>query len=200
MAFEIGYIFAVVITVSIFSLAVKENIVVSVVEHLAIAIGGAYVGVLTIRFLLDSWWKPMISGPDYTLLVPLVLGILMYGNLSRDYRWVARYPTSLIVGTFLGLGIRATIGTQIIKQIAATAKPLATGDMLTNFNNLVMIICVISTMLYFVFVIEEKGAFKQVKTFGRLILMFAFGATFGNQIMGIFTRLIDRVLTLLGIL
>ena len=42
MMLTVEYILAVAITLAIFSLALKENISVSIVEHLAIAVGGGY--------------------------------------------------------------------------------------------------------------------------------------------------------------
>jgi hypothetical protein len=55
-------------------------------------------------------------------------------------------------------------------------------------------------MLYFIFMIEERGAvFKPVKMAGRYLIMFAFGASFGGQMMGVFSRIIERIYSILGV-
>ena len=96
-----------------------------------------------------------------------------------------------LVGIGTGMAIRGTIGSQIVEQIRATLIAPNT------FNNIVIIVGVLTTMAYFFFSWEQKGILGPAARLGRIIMMVTFGASFGNTVMGRMSLLIDRLQFLL---
>ena len=56
-----------------------------------------------------------------------------------------------------------------------------------------MLIGVISTLTYFFFSVEHRGAIGGVSKIGIVFLMIGFGSAFGNTVMGRVSLLIQRI-------
>jgi len=62
----------------------------------------------------------------------------------------------------------------------------------------VILVATVFSLYFFFFSAGYTGVHGKLKRVSRMFLMLAFGASFGNMVMGVVTRLIDRFIFLLG--
>ncbi len=136
-----------------------------------------------------------LAGGQWSLLIPIIIGILMYTRFFPKIAWMNRYGMALIVSSGAALGLRAAIQTQFLDQIAAMFVPF------NNINNVILTVGALCVITYFFFLKKNadrfSGSLKVVPHLGRLVMMVAFGATFGTTVMGRVSLLINRVQFLL---
>ena len=127
--------------------------------------------------------QPLMTG-SISVALALLLGALLFTRFSRQYSWVSIYPMALIIGIGTGLFLTGYIQSSIVKQILATI-PLFSGG---NINDFIVGISVLLVMSYFIYTMTGSAgkALTTTGKVGRLILMTAIGALFGQSA---FTRL-----------
>ncbi len=177
----------------------KENPVYRFAEHLYIAVMLAVS--LTVNFsnVMRMCITPMMQG-DITMIVPLVMGLMIYAMLIPEYRWVSRYPIALLVGAGFGLGIRGSIGPNIQDAIVSTITRPTDGGAMAWINFLYIAVGLICSVLYFLLTYEHSGALQAPTRIGRLFIMVALGAYFGNTVLFRFTMLTGRAQFFLQVL
>lgn len=178
-------------TVAVLSFVIKENPGYRVAESLLIGTSAAHafvMGVINIRRLAVN---PLLEG-KWLMIIPIILGLLLFTRLSKQLMWLSLYPISFIVGLGLGMTLRGAIFAQFLSQIKATMVPL------NSINNLIIIVGTTAVLLFFYFTRERKGLFGSYVRIGRWIMMVAFGATFGDSVMMAMTLLIGRLQFLYG--
>ena len=191
----IGTWIAATLTIAILSFLYRDNPLYRFAEHL-------YVGVSAGFWVIYAWAfdvKPMLvdrffqsTGVEkWILIVPAVLGIIMLSRWIPKYGWLSRLPISFTVGIGAGLGITAGIQGFIMPQIQATLLPL------NSVNNILIVVGFITTIFYFYFSREHKGALGVSSRIGIIFIMVAFGASFGYTVMARISLLIGRVYFLL---
>ena len=79
----------------------------------------------------------------------------------------------------------------VLPQVRSTFLNVAT------FSGIVMVLGVVSTLIYFYFSKEHKGAFGFVAKIGIWFIMVSFGASFGYTVMARVSLLIGRAQFLL---
>jgi len=131
------------------------------------------------RSLMSTALTP-ISGGRVLLAIPVIIGLLAFTRLTR-FRWLARYPITILsgigIGLFFGLNLRA----QIINPIALTIKDVVTGTP-DRFSSIIMIIGVVTVLTYFLYSARYSNTFHQprgrlyyVMRLGRVIFMISIG-------------------------
>jgi hypothetical protein len=191
----IGTWIAAILTLSIFSFLYKDNLFYKLAEHI-------YVGVSAGFWVLYIWefdvkpllWDRFISETGlerYILLIPALLGAVMLTRWFPKISWVSRYAIAFTVGIGAGLGITGSIHGFILPQMKGTLLPL------TNPNNIILVVGVVTTILYFFFSREHKGALGGAARVGIVFVMVSFGASFGYTIMARISLLIGRIYFLL---
>lgn len=166
-----------------YSFLYKENYLFRFAEHTTLGISIGYAASQLYKSLIESGIAK-IQGGATIYIIPLLIGLLMYGQLSSRTRWTSRYPLAIAVGSGLGLSVRGEIESHFIAQIIATSAPMfAPGDALGTFNSLLMVIGTLTSVSFFVFTREHKGSWNIVTRIGRLFLVIGFGALFANTIM-----------------
>ncbi len=193
---EIEFMLGAVLTLMTFTIALKENPVSRLVEHMALGIGGGYAALMAIKYV---WDKGSVASAqsDYTLIITLLLGFLLYARFSKKMAHLSRIPVAVMIGTLLGLASRAALDTQVIRQIDAAMNAPSKFAPLDVFNFVVMLASTLCVLSYFIFMFSPTGRAGPLKNLGRYMLLVGFGATFGNMIMGVFSRLVDRLIYLL---
>lgn len=171
---------------AIFSLLVKENPVYRVAEHIFLGVATGNALVVGFNTLKGSAFRPLADGKT-ALVIPVILGVLLYTRYFKNLAWVSRIPMAVLIGVGTGAAVRATIWDNLLKQIAATAVPL------NSLNNIILVLGVLTGISYFFFTKELKGQLQVVPRVGRWVMMVAFGASFGNAAMGRLTILIGRI-------
>ena len=128
---------------------------------------------------------------NITYIIPLILGIFMILRLVPSLSWLARFSIAYIVGMISGLKLYSFLNSNILMQV----KDLGINSDASSwiiFNQLLIIIGVISGLIYFFFSMEHKGFIGKVSKIGIFYLMIKFGASFGFAVMGRISLLIGR--------
>jgi hypothetical protein len=191
----IGTWIAAGLTLAIFSFLYKDNPFYKFAEHLYVGVSAAFAILYTWQF--DVWpmlVEPMVLGRGavsaldrWILAVPTAFGLLMLSRWIPKVSWLSRWAIALTVGIAAGLGITGQIQGILLPQVAGTLVPL------TSFDNILMVVGVISTLVYFYFSIAQKGAVKVGSRLGMIFIMVAFGASFGYTVMARISLLIGRL-------
>jgi hypothetical protein len=191
----IGTWIAATLTIAIFSFLYRDNPLYRLAEHLYVGVSAGFWVIYTWAFdvkpmLVDRFFQS--TGVEkWILIVPAVLGIIMLSRWIPKYGWLSRLPISFTVGIGAGLGITAGIQGFIMPQIQATLLPL------NSINNILIVVGFITTIFYFYFSREHKGALGVSSRIGIIFIMVAFGASFGYTVMARISLLIGRVYFLL---
>ncbi|QOR34803.1 hypothetical protein IMX26_15280 [Clostridium sp. 'deep sea'] len=179
-------------TLGLMSFTIKENPFYRFVEHVYVGIGAAHSLVMGWESLKTTAFTPIATG-NYLKLIPVIIGLLLYTRFAKGAIWMSRYPLAILVGIGTGLTIKGTIGAQIINQIQATILPL------NSINNVIIVFGVITVLMFFYFTRKnDNKIFNASSKVGRYVMMIAFGALFGNAVMGRMSLMIGRVQFLLG--
>jgi hypothetical protein len=151
-------------------------------------------GITTIR----GYCSVPLSKGDFSVLIPIIVGLLLYATLSKKYLWISRWPTALMVGTATGLAVRGFLATFVFGQIIGTIGfATIAKDPLTTINNALMIILTICTFAYFLFTIPARGLLKVTNRVGRAAMMVAFGAVIGYRLLSSMAQVMQRLIFLL---
>jgi len=195
MSQDVGVWVAVVFTFAMISLAFfKENPVYRLGEHIFIGIGAGHAVVVGVTLIRTSGWQPLVQKGQVALIIPLVLGLLLFARYVKRYAQWAKPSMAIILASGAALGLRGTISTQFLDQIRATFVPL------NDINNLLLVLGVIATLGYFFFTeMYNKvltGPLSTVPRLGRYVMMIAFGASFASAGAGFLSKLIARIMFL----
>lgn len=177
----------------------KENVTYRFAEHIFIGIFLAINLVVNFTNVIRICVTPLLGG-DFMMIVPLVMGIMIYTMLIPEYRWISRYPIAVLVGAGFGLGMRGVIKPSILDAIVSTITAPSTGAMMDWVNFLYIAVGLISSILYFLLTYEHTGALQAPTRIGRLFIMIGLGAYFGNTVLFRFTMLTGRAQFFLQVL
>ncbi len=141
--------------------------------------------------LVRSWAVPGHSAakPDWLYLVPLGLGIMMLWRLAPVGGWISRWPLAFFVGLMAGVNLVTVFKADFVQQIANTILPLVviapdrSFDPWGSLKNIAILVSVVSSLTYFFFSVEHKGAVGFVARIGVCVLMITFGFSFGFTVM-----------------
>jgi hypothetical protein len=190
----IGTLLATVLTFVVFSFLYRDNKIYKLVEHIYLGFAIGVSAVMAKANVVSTAWNPAMQGA-WIWLLPIVVGLLFCFYFSRKYFWVSRLPVALLVGGATGLAISGAVKAQILDQIRGTVTlPLLTApDTMTAVNNLLTILGVVSTILFFFFSRERKGMMGNAMLLGRIFVIVSLGASFGFIVMARMSLLIGRL-------
>ena len=200
----LGVWLAAALTLAIFSFLYRDNPVYKFAEHVFVGVSAGYGVVITWReAVIPDLIQPLINpgavdlaGPNYVVLIPGALGLLMFSRFFPRYDWLSRWPIAFVMGYSSGLAIPAAIQMQLLPQLHATLQPVWPAGEVTwwmALSNLLLFVGVLCTLAYFYFSQQHKGALGAASRIGIFFLMVAFGAGFGNTVMARVSLLIGRV-------
>jgi len=157
---------------------------------------GYYIGNTFDQTFIPNLITPLfIRGDDLLLIIPMVLGLLLYTRYIGKIAWMSRWSLGIYVGYFMGLLMMQRLQGEVQPQTADTILSLVRGISSSGdfVNSLVIVVGVLSVLVYFFFSAEHKGAVGATSRLGIWFLMVSFGAAFGYTIMGRVSILIGRV-------
>lgn len=190
---DVGTIIAGLLTLAILSFLYRDNIVYKFAESLLIGVSIGYVLVITwSNTLMDLLFEPLFDG-DVLLVIPLVLGLFMLGRFHPKTVSLSRISIAVMIGSGAGVAIPTMMYHRTIKQLSASIAPLISLDGTFNITGLVVLVGLISTLTYFYFSREHKGAVGKVAKLGTYFLMIFFGTTFGYTVMSRMSTFIGRM-------
>jgi len=187
-----GVTVAAFFTISLYSFLYKDNSFYKLAEHIFAGISaGYYVGLVWHSVIKQQLWLPLMNEGQYLLIIPGILGILMFTRFISKISWLSRLSLAFVVGNTAGITLIRQLHGMILPQVRSTFLDLAT------LTGIVMIVGVISTLIYFYFSKEHKGALGFVAQVGIWFIMISFGASFGYTVMARVSLLIGRAQFLL---
>jgi len=184
------------LTLCILSFLYKDNAFFRFAESLFAGMSlGYYIGLSVQNTLRPNLFNPLFGQPleglNLLLIVPMLLGVLLYFRYIPKVSWVARIALAVYVGYYSGVYLVQKLHGEVLPQSRDTILPVTTGGMDALWN-LVMIVGVFSVLIYFYFSAEHKGALGKVSRVGIWFLMVSFGASFGYTVMARVSLLMGR--------
>ena len=138
-----------------------------------------------------------LSQGKFLIIVPVLVGILMYGQFFKKYMFALRWSVALVVGVGMGTVIVTSIETTILRNLMASIVPLPIANPLNLINTLIMIVAVFCTISYFIFTRPRIGTLGRFQRLGRYFMMVFFGASFGSFVMTRLSMFISTISTFL---
>jgi len=190
---DLGTLIAAILTLFIFSFLYRDNPFYKFAEYLMVGISVGYFIVISIKTtVVPKLIFPIFRQGDLLYLIPGILGFFMFLRFFPKLAWLSRISMALIIGAGAGVSIPAMMQAQIFAQMKASMGSYA------SINNIIVTLAVITTLSYFFFSREHKGALGTSAKIGVFFMMLFFGATFGYTVMSRVTLLIGRAQFLLG--
>jgi asparagine N-glycosylation enzyme membrane subunit Stt3 len=193
-------VLATLITFGLYSILTGvDNPFYAFAEHSYIGTAIGFLAVISITYLQTKVFTPIMADPANNILplVSVILGLMMLTRISTKYAWIARIPITVSIAVGVGISTRTGVITNIIAQIKATILPLWTGDWFASLTNILVIIFVIATLIFFQYTTRRTGPLGQASKFGRLVLYAGFGALFAQTFMGRIGLFLGRMETML---
>ena len=191
---DLGVLTAGVLTLAIYSFLYRDNPVYKLAESWLIGLSIGYALVIFWQTtIIDMLVVPLFKESRILLLIPMILGLMMFSRFSRRSSWLSRIPIAFMIGAGAGVAIPAMLYARTLKQMSASVMPLITEGGGFNIEALVVAVGLISTLAYFYFSREHKGPIGKTARLGTYFLMIFFGATFGYTVMSRMSTFIGRV-------
>jgi hypothetical protein len=207
---DVGIWVGALLTLCIFSFLYKDNPLYKLAEHLFVGVSAGYYIVLNYWTVIDAnllgpvratFGGTQAGGPwhasqgDYRafLLVPGLLGVLLFTRLFGRIQWVSRWSLAVIIGVYAGLKSTGFAQGDLVAQVQASLVPLwIPGNLWASFNALLFVIGLVTSLLFFFYSREHKGALGVSSKVGIAFLMVSFGAGYGYTVMARVSLLIGR--------
>jgi len=184
---------AALLTLALFSYLWKENPVYRLAEHIMVGLASAHGMVMS----WDNYLKPTLFDTipkqgQYHLIIPAILGIMIYARYTKQYQWVARIPMSF----WVGYGVGYTLSFVPRSFLLQVMDSFVAFD---SFDNVLFFALLAATIVYFMFTVRKEGTVAGiVSTVGRYAIMIGLGASFGNTVQGRVSLFLGRIQFLLG--
>lgn len=202
MADKVGVLLSGVLILVVYSYLFKDNRAYSYAEHIYVGFVAAQALILGWQNIRDGAVRPLAKG-QWVVLVPVVLGVLLYARFFKRFGYLTRLPVAFMMGVSAGVSITGAIVAQFIAQIRATMLPFS------NVNNVIIVLGTASTLAFFLFIPlgkhlgngDSAGRFSPMgimSSMGRATMMAAFGSSYGFIVMSRLSYLVARLQFLLG--
>jgi len=192
-------------TISVYSYLYRENPFFRLTEHLLIGLTAAHLSVMGFTNIREMAWKPLVSGTKLWPIFPIVGGLLLLARWFPKAAWTSRIPLSFMMSVAGALTITGQIDANFMRQVRATMMPL------NSVNNILFVVCVVSTLTYFFFTVTARASINDVPVvqtakrlltgtseIGKWAMMIGFGASFGTTVMARISLFIGRLQFLFG--
>ena len=131
------------------------------------------------------------------LIIPGLLGLLLFTRFSDKLSWMSRWSLALIIGVFAGIKTTGFAQGDLVAQVQGSLQPLwITGHLWDSINAVIFTVGLIASLLFFYYSREHKGALGAASKLGIIFLMVSFGAGYGYTVMSRVSLLIGRFLFL----
>lgn len=176
----------------------KDNPIYRVSQNLFVgSCAGHAIGV-AIGNILRYGFNPLLQDGQLKLIIPILLGILLYTRFFPKIAWLSRWPVAFLVGVGVGQSIYRSLRSQVINQTAAAITKLPGTTIGATINSLICVVGLLAVLTYFVFTIPQTGFVKRFAQTGRWLMMVTFGVSFGNVVAGRISVLLGELLKIFG--
>ncbi len=184
------------LTVAMFSFLYKDNPVYKAAEHVFAGItAGYYVALYLDTVVYQQLFMPITSNfaQNWRLIIPGILGLLIFGRLWPKLGWLARFGLAFIMGNTAGVFLASELHGKVIGQMSGTMQVQTVAGVPNYFLTAIVVIGLLSTLIYFYFSHPHTGLLGVTASTGIWFIMISFGAHFGYTVMGRVSLLIGRV-------
>ncbi|MBI5708956.1 MAG: hypothetical protein HZC42_01440 [Candidatus Eisenbacteria bacterium] len=211
---DFGVWVAALLTLFIFSFLYKDNPFYKFAEHLFVGVSAGYYIILNFwTVVVPNLWDPLVhafsgkAGPPFAaslgdyrgwMLLPGLLGLLLFTRLIRRIGWLSRWSLAVIIGVYAGLKTTGFAQGDFVAQLQGSLRPLWGHGPGADLSAIVFTVGLIASLLFFFFSREHKGALGAVSRVGIVFLMVSFGAGYGYTVMSRVSLLIGRFQYLIG--
>jgi hypothetical protein len=127
------------------------------------------------------------------LIVPGLLGLLLFTRFLGKGSWLSRWPLALIIGVFAGIKTTGFAQSDLVAQVQGSLQSLwIPGHPWDTLNAIIFTVGLIASLLFFYYSREHKGALGVTSKLGIMFLMVSFGAGYGYTVMSRVSLLIGR--------
>jgi hypothetical protein len=180
-------------TLALYSFLYRDNPLFKLAEHVFAGLSaGYYFGLIFHSVIVQQLWIPLTEDHDWLLVFPALLGALLFARFIPKLGSFSRLSLAFVIGSTAGISVTQQLHGLILPQVSRTLLPL------TSINNVLLIVGVLSTLIYFYFSKPHTGPLGWVASGGIGFIMVAFGAHFGYTVMARVSLLIGRMQFLLG--
>lgn len=204
---------AAALTLFVFSFLYKDNPLYKFAEHLFVGVSGGY-------YIILNFWTviyPNLILPlgkafrgtgvnaansgmfaaevgDYRgfLIFTGILGLLLFTRLMGKIGWLSRWPLAVIIGVYAGIKTTGFAQGDFVAQVQASLQPIVLPTFGGTISAIVFTVGLITSLLFFFFSREHKGALGVASKLGIYFLMVGFGAGYGYTVMSRISLLIGR--------
>jgi hypothetical protein len=202
------------LTLCIFSFLYKDNPFYRFAEHLFVGVSAGYYIILNYwTVIVPNLWEPLqrsmlsaagTAGPqslflprlgDYRIfmIIPGVLGLLLFTRLFGKIGWLSRWALAVIIGVYAGIRTTGAAQADFVAQVQGSLQPLwIAGDLGASLNAIIFAIGLVTSLLFFFYSREHKGSLGVASKLGVFFLMVSFGAGYGYTVMSRISLLIGR--------
>jgi hypothetical protein len=131
------------------------------------------------------------------LWITAILGLLLFTRLMGRIGWLSRWPLAVIIGVYAGIKTTGFAQGDFVSQVHASLQPLVHPHPWDTVSAIVFAVGLITSLLFFFFSREHKGALGVASRVGIMFLMIGFGAGYGYTVMSRISLLIGRLQFLL---
>lgn len=186
------------LTLCIFSFLYRDNPLYKLAEHLFVGVSaGYYVAQAYQETIIPNLVIPVAREGNLVRLGALVLSVLMFSRFVPRISWLSRWPIAFVVGMYAGINVIAFGSGDLIIQLEATMLDMFGGGA-RGVGNLLLVVGLACSLMYFYFSREQRGALGVVSRVGVWFLMVSFGASFGYTVMSRISLAIGRTRDLLA--
>lgn len=183
------------LTLAIYSFLYKDNPVYRLAESIFVGVSLGYeVGLVFYRTIWPNLVERLLAdpGPNWYLAIGGIIGIMLYCRYIPKVSFLGRWALAVYIGYFIGVELMQRLHGDVLPQVRDTMLPLSSLSLVT-FQNLLIIVGVLSVLIYFYFSKPHTGILKPVSRIGVYFIMICFGASFGYTIMARISLLIGRL-------
>ena len=210
-------------TLAILSYLYRDNPVYKMAEYLFVGIAaGYYLSIHFNNVLWPNLFVPVARGlgatfgpgnpavGDLVRITSLVLAVFMFMRFAPKGAWLSRWPLGALVGAYSGLAVIGLAQGDLVPQIDSNLLPLVAPGAWTTLmgaqgvaeimsgvlgltSNIVLIVGLIVTLIYFFFSLEHRGLTGRTARVGVYFLMISFGASYGFTVMARISLALDRL-------
>jgi hypothetical protein len=150
----------------------------------SVTIGGAIANASLVTLgRLNRYNVNLLSG-DLSYLIPILLGLLMFAMLTKRHKWVIYYPSSIMIGTGMGMLLAESFKMVIIGNVVGVIDQVRLATTTTDvINGLIILVGFATSTAYFIYTVKQEGLMKYITVVGRLFMMAALGVTWASYML-----------------
>jgi hypothetical protein len=166
-----------IMTIGVYTFLYKENPFYRFVEHAFIGLGSGYALVMGYTNIVNKAWTPLTKG-RVEFLIPVALGLMLFGRFIKGYAWTARIPLAFVVGMGSAIALRGSVQAEFVQQIQAAMTSI------NSLDDLLILLGTLGVLAFFLFTVKQDNiAIRSASYVGRVTMMLCFGAIFASGIM-----------------